>query len=82
VLTGRWYQRKSTECLCAECRTEEDRRTLKQVPLPAPASSVTVYSSHPKQSFRIVAKDAGTATLVIQDSDRFWSASHCPVIGY
>jgi len=82
VLTGRWYQRKSTECLCAECRTEEDRRTLKEVPLPAPASSVTVYSSHPKQSFRIIEKGAEKAALVIQDSDRFWSMSHCLVVGY
>lgn len=82
VLTGRWYQRKSSDCLCSECRTEEDRRTLKEVPLPAAANRITIYSQHPKQSFRIVANDAEKATLVIEDSDRFWSMSHCLVVGY
>lgn len=82
VLTGRWYQRKSSNCACADCLAEEDRRTLTSVPVPAPAKRVTVYSSHPAGSFRVVANGPTETVLEIVDAEKFWSGSHCLVIGY
>ena len=82
LLTGRWYQRKSSNCVCADCLTEEDRRTLDAILIPAPSNRVRVYSSHPKGSFRVAPTSAKEATIEILDRDKFWSSVHCAVIGY